>query len=73
MGVFTSPWGITVRDEASALSEASPATVTGLSNDHTYTCTVSAITGLGLGPVSNAVSVTPFDPNIIFSDGFEDV
>ena len=64
-------WGITVRDKVTATSETSPITLTSLTNYQTYSCTVSAITGLGLGPVSNAVSVMPIDPDLIFSNSFE--
>ncbi len=50
-------WGITVRDKVTATAEIPPVTLTGLTNFHDYTCTVSAITGLGIGPASNTVSV----------------
>ena len=64
-------WGITVRDKVIATSETSPITLTGITDSRPYSCTVSAITGLGIGPASNAVSVTPI-PDLIFSNGFED-
>jgi hypothetical protein len=42
----------------------SPITITGLANNQVYSCSVSAITGQGLGPASNTVSanftVSPF-------------
>jgi len=64
-------WGITVRDKVIGTSETSPITLTGLTNYHTYSCTVAAVTGLGIGPASDAVSVMPIDPDLIFSNSFE--
>ena len=40
-------------------STASPITVTGLTNDVTYNCTVKATNGSGTGPVSAPVAVMP--------------
>jgi subtilisin-like proprotein convertase family protein len=65
-------WGMTIRDKVAVMSDVSPVIMTGLTNYHTYSCTVSAVTGLGIGPASDAVSVMPIDPGLIFSDGFED-
>jgi hypothetical protein len=59
-------WGITVRDKVTATSETSPITLTGLTNYRTNSCTVAAITGLGIGPASNVVSIMPIDPDLIF-------
>jgi len=64
-------WGITVRDKVTTMSVDSPITLTGLADSHPYSCTVSALTGLGIGPASNTVSVTP-TPDLIFSGGFEE-
>ncbi|MFC1778074.1 proprotein convertase P-domain-containing protein, partial [Pseudomonadota bacterium] len=55
-------WGITIQDKVTATSETSPITLYGLTSDIAYSCTVSAITGLGMGPESNTVSVTPIGP-----------
>lgn len=43
----------------SARGEASPLTVPGLANGHTYACTVSASNAAGMGAPSGAVKVTP--------------
>jgi subtilisin-like proprotein convertase family protein len=64
-------WGITVRDKVTATTETSPATLIGLADSRSYSCTVSALTGLGIGPASNTVSLTP-TPDLIFSGGFEE-
>ena len=42
----------------SARGEASPLTVPGLANGHTYACTVSASNAAGMGAPSGAVKVT---------------
>jgi subtilisin-like proprotein convertase family protein len=62
-------WGITIRDKITATSATSPITLTGLADSQPYSCTVSAITGLGIGPASSPVSVTT--PIVIFQNGFE--
>ncbi len=54
-------WGITIQDMVTATSATSPITLTGLADFQPYSCTVSAITGLGIGPVSNAVSTNTTD------------
>jgi len=60
-------WGITIRDKITAESLASPITLTGLIDHYAYLCTVSAISGLGMGPASNAVSI--IYPQATFSVG----
>lgn len=53
-------WAITIGDKITATSEASPITLLGLADPQIYTCTVSANTGLGVGPASTAVSTDTF-------------
>lgn len=42
-----------------ATGSSSPITVTGLTNGITYSCSVTAANAQGVGPASNAISVTP--------------
>ncbi len=68
-------WGITVQDEVTATSETSPINLTGVAHDQTYSCTVSAITGLGIGPASDPVPVfwdTTSTCNVKFVSGVSD-
>jgi predicted outer membrane repeat protein len=49
----------------SASAAASPITVSGLTNGTTYTCSVTATNGIGIGPSSGTVSVTPAVPALV--------
>ena len=50
---------ISSSSSGAASGNASPITVTGLSNGVLYTCSVNATNALGTGPASNTVTVTP--------------
>jgi subtilisin-like proprotein convertase family protein len=63
-------WSMKVRDKVTATSATSPIILIGLVDSQSYSCNVSAITGLGIGPASDAVSVTPI-PSLIYSNSFE--
>ena len=56
-GVLNS-WGLRIKEKAKATG-SSPITVTGLTNNRDYACTVAPITKLGVFPVSAAVTATP--------------
>jgi hypothetical protein len=45
------------------MSDTSPIILIGLADSEPYSCTVSAITGLGVGPESNTITVTPIGPD----------
>jgi hypothetical protein len=51
---------------------SSPITVSGLTNDVEYSCTVVATNVIGDSPPSNVLSATPSAPDPVFQDGFED-
>jgi YVTN family beta-propeller protein len=49
----------------SASAAALPITVLGLTNGTTYTCSVTATNGIGIGPASGTVNVTPAVPALV--------
>ena len=59
-GVLNS-WGLRIKENAKATG-SSPITVTGLTNNRDYACTVTPVTKLGVFPASAAVTATPFIP-----------
>ncbi|MDB4491111.1 proprotein convertase P-domain-containing protein [Luminiphilus sp.] len=69
-------WGLRISESVTGTGSGSPITVNGVTRGRDYSCTVAPVTGLGTGPVSDAVTVNvplelPATPTVTSTD-YED-
>ena len=69
-------WGLRISESVITADSGSPITVNGVTRGRDYSCTVVPVTGLGTGPVSDAVTVNvplelPATPTVTSTD-YED-